>query len=115
MTMNFMIPVHDDGSVEPRFGRAPKVAVATVDDSGSITGWQTFDVQWDRLHDEGPEGSHHARIVRFLREHEVAAVVSTHIGAGMQHTIMQMGLAMLPATDPDARASVAAVAEQVAR
>ncbi|MDU3273140.1 MAG: dinitrogenase iron-molybdenum cofactor, partial [Cutibacterium sp.] len=47
--MNFMIPVHDDGSVEPRFGRAPKVAVATVDDSGSITGWQTFDVQWDRL------------------------------------------------------------------
>ena len=60
--MNFMIPVRDDGSVEPRFGRAPKVAVATVDDSGSITGWQTFDVQWDRLHDEGPEGSHHARI-----------------------------------------------------
>ena len=36
MTMNFMIPVHDDGSVEPRFGRAPKVAVATVDDLSLI-------------------------------------------------------------------------------
>ncbi|MDU5843002.1 MAG: dinitrogenase iron-molybdenum cofactor, partial [Cutibacterium avidum] len=53
--MNVMIPVRPDGSVEPRFGKAPMVAVAQVDDNGHVTQWQTFEVEWDRLHDEGTE------------------------------------------------------------
>lgn len=106
--MNLMIPVRPDGSVEPRFGKAPMVAVAGVDESGAVTSWQTFQVDWDRLHDEGTEGSHHARIVTFLREHEVAAVVATHVGPGMQRTLNSMGLPMLLATDSDARTSVTA-------
>ena len=97
--MNVMIPVRPDGSVEPRFGKAPMVAVAQVDDNGHVTQWQTFEVEWDRLHDEGTEGSHHARIVRFLREHEVVACVATHAG-------MAMKVPLLPATLPDARESV---------
>ncbi|WP_130865305.1 NifB/NifX family molybdenum-iron cluster-binding protein [Acidipropionibacterium timonense] len=104
--MNLMIPVRPDGSVEPRFGKAPMVAVATLDQSGEVTDWQTFQVDWDRLHDEGTEGSHHARIVRFLRDHDVDAVVATHVGPGMQRTLTSMGLPMLPATDADARTSV---------
>ncbi|AXE38993.1 NifB/NifX family molybdenum-iron cluster-binding protein [Acidipropionibacterium virtanenii] len=106
--MNLMIPVRPDGSVEPRFGKAPMVAVAGVDEAGAITSWQTFQVGWDALHDAGTEGSHHARIVTFLREHEVAAVVATHVGPGMQRTLNSMGLPMLLAAHPDARTSVEA-------
>lgn len=105
--MILMIPVRPDGSVEPRFGKAPMVAVAGVQD-GTITSWDTFQVGWDALHDAGTEGSHHARIVTFLREHGVDAVVATHVGPGMARTLASMGLPMLPATDLDARASVEA-------
>lgn len=106
--MNVMIPVRPDGSVEPRFGKAPAVAVAGLDPStGEITSWQVHQVDWDRLHDEGTEGSHHARIVRFLRDNDVRAVVATHVGPGMQRTLASMGLPMLLATDPDARTAVA--------
>ncbi|MSS45661.1 dinitrogenase iron-molybdenum cofactor [Cutibacterium sp. WCA-380-WT-3A] len=106
--MNVMIPVRQDGSVEPRFGKAPMVAVAQVDSNSHITAWQTFHVEWDRLHDEGTEGSHHARIVRFLREHDVVACVATHVGMGMQRTLAAMKIPVLPATSPDARESVEA-------
>ena len=104
--MNVMIPVRPDGSVEPRFGKAPMVAVAQVDDNGHIADWQTFKVEWDHLHDEGTEGSHHARIVRFLREHDVVACVATHAGIGMQRTLAAMNIPLLSATLPQARQSV---------
>lgn len=104
--MNVMIPVRPDGSVEPRFGKAPMVAVAQVDNDGHVTDWHTFKVEWDRLHDEGTEGSHHARIVRFLREHDVVACVATHAGMGMQRTLAAMKVPLLPATLPRARESV---------
>ncbi|WP_257477444.1 NifB/NifX family molybdenum-iron cluster-binding protein [Acidipropionibacterium jensenii] len=106
--MNLMIPVRPDATVEPRFGKDPMVAVARVDPDGTIQQWDTFQVDWDRLHDLGNEGSHHARIVTFLRDHGVDAVVATHVGAGMQRTLTSMGLPMLPSTRTDARASVSA-------
>lgn len=43
--MNVMIPVRPDGSVEPRFGKAPMVAVAQVDNDGHVTDWHTFKVE----------------------------------------------------------------------
>lgn len=112
--MILMIPVRPDGSVEPRFGKAPMVAVADVQ-SGAITSWDTFQVDWDALHDAGTEGSHHARIVTFLREHGVDAIVATHVGPGMQRTLTSMGLPMLLATDPNARASVEAAVASAGR
>lgn len=45
--MNVMIPVRPDGSVEPRFGKAPMVAVAQVDNDGHVTDWHTFKVEWE--------------------------------------------------------------------
>ncbi len=103
--MKIVIPVTPDGQVDPRWGRAPRVAVATVND-GSITDWQEHAVGWDVLHDEGTEGSHHARVVRFLREQGIDAVVARGMGGGMAHTISRMGLPILPAPDPDARTAV---------
>jgi predicted Fe-Mo cluster-binding NifX family protein len=90
-TMVVCVPVTVEGLVDPRWGRADRVAVATGDEAG-IEDWQEFDVGWGSLHDSGSEGSHHARVARFLREHEVEAVVAHHMGDGMRHMLEKMGL-----------------------
>ena len=63
-------------------------------------------VAWDEAHDTGTEGAHHARIVRFLKDHEVGAVVVGHMGAGMHHTIQKMGLAVHTGAEGNARDAV---------
>lgn len=99
-------PITPDGHIEPRFGRAPRVAVAHVSD-GEITDWTEYQVDWDVLHDGEGEGAHHARIVRFMREHHVGAVVAEHMGPGMVNTLTKLGLALvMPAPDPDAHTAV---------
>jgi predicted Fe-Mo cluster-binding NifX family protein len=103
--MILAIPVTEDGAVEPRFGKAPIMAVATVED-GEITDWQTHKVEWDVLHDLGEHGQHHARIVRFLKDNNVERVVFAHMGPPMQHTINKMGLVLVQTGLPDARESV---------
>ena len=85
------VPVTVDGLLDPRWGRAERVAVATVGHNG-ISDWQEFDVGWGGLHDTGTEGSHHARIARFLLDHWVEAVAAHHMGAGMSHMLEKMGL-----------------------
>jgi len=85
------VPVTADGLVDPRWGRADRVAVATVSPDG-VSDWQEFDVGWGTLHDAGTEGSHHARIARFVLEHKVEAVIAGHMGPGMEHMLGKMGV-----------------------
>ena len=85
------VPVTTEGALGPRWGRAERVAVATVSQDG-VDDWQEFDVSWDSLHDAGTEGSHHARVALFLREHKVEAVAAHHMGPGMEHMLGKMGL-----------------------
>jgi predicted Fe-Mo cluster-binding NifX family protein len=87
------VAVNKDGTVGPRWGRADRVAVASVTGSG-IESWDEFDVGWDQLHDAGPEGQHHARVARFLQDHGVEAVVAYHVGLGMQQMLGKMGVAI---------------------
>ncbi len=94
-----------DGGVGGGLGRAARVAVAAVAE-GDVASWQEYDVDWDRLHDEGTEGAHHARIVRFLREHEVDVVVAAGIGPGMQRTLGSMGVRAVTGVRGDARQAV---------
>lgn len=103
------VPVHTDGTVDPRWGRADRVAIADVE-AGRITDWHEFEVLWGQLHDDGPEGAHHARIVRFLREHEVEAVVASHMGPPMAHTLGKMGLQLHLGATGNARQTVEAAA-----
>lgn len=103
--MNVLIPVTPEGLVEPRFGRAPLVATATVED-GVITSWQEHAVGWDAAHDAGAEGAHHARIVRFLREQEVSTVIAEHVGAGMRRVAGRMGVRLLATAGGPARQAV---------
>ena len=102
------VPVTVEGLLDPRWGRADRVAVATVSQDG-IGDWKEFDVGWGSLHDAGTEGSHHARVARFLREHGVGAVVAHHMGAGMTHTLEKMGLTMRLGETGSAREAAARV------
>lgn len=108
--MKIIIPVNVDNTVGHAWGRAHFVAVATVVDD-VITDWAVDEVRWDELHDAAGEGSHHARIVRYLMEHEVEAVVVDHMGQGMVTTITKMGLPIFTTASDDAKASVLAAAQ----
>jgi predicted Fe-Mo cluster-binding NifX family protein len=103
------IPVMPDGTVDPRFGRAARMAVLRVED-GTIVADAEHQVDWDVLHDAGPEGTHHGRIVRFLMEHEVEAVVAGHVGPPMVDTMTKMGIRISMGAAGDARVAVLAAA-----
>ena len=100
-------PVTKEGMIDPRWGRADRVALAEVV-NGEIVSWQEVEVSWSRLHDEGTPGSHHARVVSFLREHHVEAVVANHIGDGMVRMLDTMGLPVCLGGSGDARTAVQA-------
>lgn len=104
------VPVTSDGMIDPRWGKADRVAVADLLD-GEISSWQEVEVSWSRLHDEGTPGSHHARVATFLREHQVEAVVANHIGPGMVQMLNTMGLPAHLGAVGDARAAVQAAGQ----
>jgi predicted Fe-Mo cluster-binding NifX family protein len=100
-------PVTAEGLSAAAWGRAHWIGVADVAD-GAVRAWQIHEVGWDVSHDEGTHGSHHARIVRFLKEQGVEAVVVDHMGPGMVQVMNTMGIPLLPATPGDAQASILA-------
>ncbi len=100
------VPVTVQGLIDPRWGRADRVAIADASSNG-IADWQELEVGWGALHDGGSEGSHHARVARFLRDHQVDAVVANHMGMGMMRMLEQMGLKTYLGASGDARAAVA--------
>lgn len=104
-------PVSATGQSAAAWGKAHWVAVATVAE-GELTAWQVHEVAWDVSHDSGSHGSHHARIVRFLIDNQIQAVVVDHMGEGMQRVLAKMGIPLLPATPGDARESVLAAIRQ---
>lgn len=91
-------------------GRARTMAVAHVAD-GQVTGWSEHEVGWDALHGQGPEGSHHARIVRFVREHGVTVVVTGHLGPPMHNTLTKLGCKVVTDLAGDARAAAVAAVD----
>lgn len=101
------VPVTSDELVDPRWGRADRIAVANVVD-GKIESWQEIDVWWSRLHDEGTPARHHARVARFLLEHHVETVVAHHVGDGMVKMLSTMGLPLHLDAVGDAKAAVLA-------
>ena len=104
--MILCIPVTDDGSTAPGWGRTHRMAVASTSTSGQIIDWQELDVGWDSLHDEGTEGAHHARVARFLIDHHVDVVVAEHMGPGMTRMLTTMGIRISLGAFGDARAAV---------
>jgi predicted Fe-Mo cluster-binding NifX family protein len=85
------------------------VAIAHVDD-GQIVDWTERETRWDVLHNEGSEGSHHARIARFLTENGVQVVVAGHMGPPMSQMLGRMGVAVRLEDTRDPRAAALAAA-----
>jgi predicted Fe-Mo cluster-binding NifX family protein len=98
-------PVTMDGNIDPRWGRADWVAIAEVEDR-EIKTWREIEVSWSRLHDEGTEGSHHARVVKFLKENGVETVVVNHMGDGMTRMLKTMEIPVHLGASGNARAAV---------
>ena len=103
------LPVTGAGQIDPRWGRANRVAVADVRE-GAVHEWREHDVRWGELHDAGTEGSHHARVARFLQEQHVEVVIAHHMGEGMHHMLQKMGLTVRLGAAGDARAAAIAAA-----
>lgn len=103
------VPVTADRQVAGSWGRAERLAVVSVA-AGLPVEWVEHDVAWDRLHDEGPEGAHHARVARFLREQHVDVVVAVHMGRPMQHMLDKLGIRSQLGARGDATAAVVAAA-----
>ena len=100
-------PVTADGLSAAAWGRAHWIGVAEVTDD-RIVAWRVHEVGWDVSHDAGTHGSHHARIVGFLTEHGIQAVVVDHMGPGMVRVMETMRIPVLPARTGDAQASILA-------
>jgi predicted Fe-Mo cluster-binding NifX family protein len=107
--MVICLAVADDGCIDPRWGRARRVAIATAE-NGGITRWEEFDVSWDTLHDKGCEGTHHARVAGFLREHQVDTVLAHHMGEGMARMLQKMDVTVRLGIVGDARRAVTSAA-----
>ncbi len=103
--MKVCVAITADAQVDPRWGRADRVAVADVSD-GQIRGWHEFAVGWGTLHDQGTEGAHHARVARFLRDNQVQAIAAHHVGPGMQRMLGSMAIRLVTGVSGDAREAV---------
>ncbi len=106
-------PVTPGGEIGHSWGRAHTVALLTVE-AGEVVASERMDVSWDSLHDEGTEGSHHARVARFLKEHRVNTVLASHMGAPMANMIHKLGIQLHLQAGGNARESALAVAAEAA-
>jgi predicted Fe-Mo cluster-binding NifX family protein len=104
------VAVTGDGMVAHRWARAERVALADVTPAG-IGSWREIDVDWGRLRETGTEGSHHARVARFIRENHVEAVAARHIGADMEHMLGKLGVAVRLGASGNARQAALHAAE----
>lgn len=102
-------PLGEDGTIDSSFGRARRMAVVRIED-GTVTGMQEELVAWDVAHDTGSEGSHHARVARFLLDHDVDVVLARHVGPGMAQMLGRMGITLRLGATGDVRASALAAA-----
>ncbi len=111
--MILCVPVTTTGEVDPRWGRAGRVAVAEVV-GGTVQRWDEYDVGWDRLHDDSSEGGHHARVACFMTEHRASIVVAHHMGDPMLQMLRRMDVGVRLGVSGDARLAVLAVAARIA-
>jgi predicted Fe-Mo cluster-binding NifX family protein len=102
--MIICLPVTAAGQIGHSWGRADRVAIAEVGDSG-ISTWEEFEVGWDQTHDAVEHSQHHERIARFLTDHHVACVVAGHMGPPMQQMLGEMGISVQLGAAGEARSA----------
>ena len=108
-TVVVAIALGEGGAVGPRWGRAQRVAVATLEHD-RLSSWDEIEVGWDRAREEGSDRRHHARVARFVKQHGVGVVVARHMGDDMLAMLGRMGVQVQLPTSDDARQAVRAAA-----
>lgn len=99
------VPVTNQGGVDPRWGRAERLALAEVKNS-SVISWEEFDVNWGVDHEIASEARHHAHVARFIHDHKVEVVVADHMGPGMLTMLERMGVRVVLGVGGDAHTAV---------
>ena len=99
------VPVTDQGIVDPRWGRAERLAIAEVED-GEVKSWEEIEVNWGEHHEIASEGQHHALVARFIRDQKVDAVVADHMGPGMLTMLERMAIRVMLGVGGAARQAV---------
>jgi predicted Fe-Mo cluster-binding NifX family protein len=109
--MIICLPITKDGNVDPRWGRADWIAIADVVNH-EILSWREVKVSWSTLHDQGTDGSHHARVVKFLKDQKIEAIVVNHMGDGMTRMLETMKIPVQLGAIGDARAAAQSFSTQ---
>lgn len=112
MTTIVCVPMNTDGTVTPRLGQAPSVAICRVG-GGQVEAWTEHPVAWDTTYGVDVLGVHHPRVIRFLREHKVDAVVADQVCESMQSVLDSLDIRLYPGLTGDAHAAVASVLEPI--
>jgi predicted Fe-Mo cluster-binding NifX family protein len=108
------VPVTEEGWIDPRWGRARRLAIAQVE-AGTITRWEELDVGWGDARNTGSERAHHARVARFIKEHHVETVLVDHMGDDMLRILARMGVTVHLGASGDARQAVKLIAGESGR
>lgn len=123
------IAVLPNGMINAHFGRANKLAVATIE-NGQITKWEEVDVPFaethgdhdhhdhDHDHDHGHEHhhhhapGHHEGIKNVLVQSGVDMVLLDHAGPGMQKVMNETDIKIVVGAKGNARESIQALIDQ---
>ena len=106
--MTVAVPVTLEGAVFDRLGKAPVFATCSLRD-GEITDWVEHQVGWDQTYGVDVMGAHHARVMRFVQDHAVAAVVADDVCDSMRRSLESQGVSVYDNRSGDAREAVASL------
>lgn len=109
-TQTVCIPLNPDGTIHHRLGQANSVAICKVDGS-DVTDWTEIVVDWDTTYGVDVPGVHHPRVIRFLQDHQVNAVIANNVCDIMQTTLPTLGIAVHSGVTGDAKAAAASAIE----
>ncbi|MBK9739836.1 MAG: hypothetical protein IPO93_10035 [Actinobacteria bacterium] len=105
--MTVCVPLNSDGTIHNRLGQANVVAICHVHD-GQVTDWDEHVVEWDTTYGVDVLGVHHPRVIRFLQDQHVTAVVADNVCDIMQSTLPTLGITVSTGHSGDARSAVEA-------
>ncbi len=125
--MKVAVAVLPNGNINAHFGRANKLAIATVEEK-QIAGWEEIEVPFasthgehnhDHEHDHNHNHEHHQHapvhresIKDFLVNHHVNVVLLEHAGPGMQLVQEQTDIKIVVGAQGDAKSAIQALIDQ---
>ncbi len=80
-------------------GRAHRVALTSIE-NGVVGPWDVIEVKWGEAHELENEGSHHARVAKFVRDRGANEIVASGAGPDMRRMLERLGVRLTLASGP---------------